>query len=136
MHPPEIAAELGALKPFEDGYLNAVADELGIRADHLMSVPGCCRGGTATSTRRANRCSPVATKRQTRPVVCRNAAETGASISKTTKIPRSFRAFPDFAANRADFRPNAARLKIVVSPVRVRVSPFFRPAIPHGDWIF
>jgi hypothetical protein len=31
MHSPEIAAELGALKPFEDGYLNAVADELGIR---------------------------------------------------------------------------------------------------------
>jgi hypothetical protein len=31
MHSPEIAAELGALKPFEDGYLNAVADDLGIR---------------------------------------------------------------------------------------------------------
>jgi hypothetical protein len=31
MHSPEIAAELGALKAFEDGYLNAVADELGIR---------------------------------------------------------------------------------------------------------
>jgi hypothetical protein len=31
MHSPEIAAELGALKPFEDGYLNAVADEVGIR---------------------------------------------------------------------------------------------------------
>ncbi|MDQ3668903.1 MAG: hypothetical protein M3377_01255 [Actinomycetota bacterium] len=29
MHSPEIAAELGALKPFEDGYINAVADELG-----------------------------------------------------------------------------------------------------------
>lgn len=30
MHAPEIAAELGALKPFEDGYMNAVADELGV----------------------------------------------------------------------------------------------------------
>jgi hypothetical protein len=31
MHSPEIAAELGGLKPFEDGYTNAVADELGVR---------------------------------------------------------------------------------------------------------
>jgi len=70
-----------------------------------------------------------ATKRQTRPTVCRNAAETGAKsgkarnergISKTTKIP----------AKLPDFRPNAARLKIVVSPVRVRVSP--SPAMPDG----
>ncbi len=29
MHSPEIAAELAALKPFEDGYMDAVADELG-----------------------------------------------------------------------------------------------------------
>jgi hypothetical protein len=29
MHSPEIAAELAALSPFEDGYMNAVADELG-----------------------------------------------------------------------------------------------------------
>jgi hypothetical protein len=31
MHSPEIAEELSALKPFEDGYMNAVADELGAR---------------------------------------------------------------------------------------------------------
>ncbi|HWH05152.1 MAG TPA: hypothetical protein VNT23_01790 [Gaiellaceae bacterium] len=30
IHSPEIAAELGALKAFEDGYMNAVADELGV----------------------------------------------------------------------------------------------------------
>lgn len=30
MHSSEVAAELGALKPFEDGYMNAVADELGV----------------------------------------------------------------------------------------------------------
>jgi hypothetical protein len=29
MHSPEIASELAALKPFEDGYMDAVADELG-----------------------------------------------------------------------------------------------------------
>ena len=31
MHSPEIASELAALKPFEDGYMDAVADELGGR---------------------------------------------------------------------------------------------------------
>jgi hypothetical protein len=31
MHSPEIAAELGALKPFENGYTSAVASELGVR---------------------------------------------------------------------------------------------------------
>lgn len=31
MHSPEIAAEVGPLKAFEDGYMNAVADELGVR---------------------------------------------------------------------------------------------------------
>ena len=29
MHSAEIASELNALKPFEDGYMDAVADELG-----------------------------------------------------------------------------------------------------------
>ncbi|HVP03706.1 MAG TPA: hypothetical protein VMT10_14140 [Solirubrobacteraceae bacterium] len=29
MHSPEIASELAALQPFEDGYMDAVADELG-----------------------------------------------------------------------------------------------------------
>ena len=29
MHSPEIAAELAAIKPFEDGYMDAVAGELG-----------------------------------------------------------------------------------------------------------
>ena len=29
MHSPEIATEVGALKPFEDSYMNAVADRLG-----------------------------------------------------------------------------------------------------------
>lgn len=31
MHSPEIAEELNALKPFEDGYMDAVADDLGVR---------------------------------------------------------------------------------------------------------
>jgi hypothetical protein len=31
MHSPEIANELQALKPFEDGYMDAVADDLGVR---------------------------------------------------------------------------------------------------------
>jgi hypothetical protein len=31
MHSPEIAEELRALKPFEDGYMNAVADDLAVR---------------------------------------------------------------------------------------------------------
>ena len=31
MHSPEIAEELQALKPFEDGYMHAVADDLGVR---------------------------------------------------------------------------------------------------------
>jgi hypothetical protein len=31
MHSPEIAEELQALKPFEDGYMDAVADDLGVR---------------------------------------------------------------------------------------------------------
>jgi hypothetical protein len=31
MHAPEIAEELQALKPFEDGYMDAVADDLGVR---------------------------------------------------------------------------------------------------------
>lgn len=34
MHSPEIAAELKVLVPFEDGYMNAVADELGARRPH------------------------------------------------------------------------------------------------------
>lgn len=34
MHSPEIAAELNVLAPFEDGYMNAVADELGARRPH------------------------------------------------------------------------------------------------------
>lgn len=38
VHSPEIAAELGALKPFEDGYMNAVADELGVRAGRIHPV--------------------------------------------------------------------------------------------------
>jgi hypothetical protein len=31
MHSPEIAEELQALKPFEDGYMDAVADDLGVK---------------------------------------------------------------------------------------------------------
>jgi hypothetical protein len=31
MHSPEIAEELQVLKPFEDGYMDAVADDLGVR---------------------------------------------------------------------------------------------------------
>ena len=31
MHSPEIAQELGALKRFEDGYMDAVAHELGVQ---------------------------------------------------------------------------------------------------------
>ncbi len=31
VHSPEIANELAALCPFEDGYMDAVADELGAR---------------------------------------------------------------------------------------------------------
>jgi hypothetical protein len=34
MHSPEILAELQVLAPFEDGYMNAVADELGARRPH------------------------------------------------------------------------------------------------------
>jgi hypothetical protein len=34
MHSPEIAAELKVLAPFEDGYMNAVADKLGARSPH------------------------------------------------------------------------------------------------------
>lgn len=36
MHSPEIAAELKVLAPFEDGYMNAVADKLGARSPPLM----------------------------------------------------------------------------------------------------
>jgi hypothetical protein len=34
MHAPEIANELAALKPFEDGYMNAVAEKLGAPRPH------------------------------------------------------------------------------------------------------
>jgi hypothetical protein len=34
MHSPEIAAELGALKQFEDGYMDAVAAAVGAKPDN------------------------------------------------------------------------------------------------------
>ncbi len=37
MHSPEIAAELAALKPFEDGYLSAVADRLVRQCRYIAS---------------------------------------------------------------------------------------------------
>jgi hypothetical protein len=39
MHSPDIANELAALRPFEDAYMDAVADGLGVRHAH---APASC----------------------------------------------------------------------------------------------
>ena len=60
-------------------------------------------------------------KRQTTPAICRNAGETGAKSGKTrTPATVTIQGFP---AYRPGSDVTAARLKIVVSPVRVRISP-------------
>jgi hypothetical protein len=62
------------------------------------------------------------TKRQRGLVVCRNAGETDAKSGKA-RTPATSPEPTESPANAADSGARAARLKIVVSPVRVRVSP-------------
>ena len=66
------------------------------------------------------------TKRQTTRAVCRNAGETGAKSGKT-RTPYVWPESGEFPANRLVSGAAAARLKIAVSPVRVRVSPLGNP---------
>ena len=63
-----------------------------------------------------------ATKRQTGPAVCRNARQTDAKSGKT-RTPYTWPEAGEFPANRPVSDATAARLKIVVSAVRVRLSP-------------
>ena len=62
------------------------------------------------------------TKRQTGPAVCRIAGETGVKSGKA-RTRETVRGASESPANRPDSDARATRLKIVVSPVRVRVSP-------------
>jgi hypothetical protein len=65
------------------------------------------------------------TKRQTTPAICRNAGETGAKSGKT-RTPYPWPEAREIPANRPVSDATAAQLKIVVSPVRVRVSPSWK----------
>jgi hypothetical protein len=75
------------------------------------------------------------TKRPTDPAVGLFIRQKAAKYGKT-RIPPDTPKVAETPCKSIELSSRTARLKIVVSPVRVRVSPFFRPAIPHGDWIF
>jgi hypothetical protein len=71
--------------------------------------------------RRATCASP--TKRPTSPAVGRNAPETDAKSGKAW-TPPGWSDWQESPANQLHLKDRTARLKIVVSPVRVRVSPY------------
>jgi hypothetical protein len=77
------------------------------------------------------RLSPGATKRQTSAAVCRNVRKTAARCGKVWTLKRSA-GLAKYPANRRYSEAGAAHLKIVVSPVRVRVSPSRKPRWPRG----
>ena len=89
----------------------------------LRVAVGGLRGSSVAPERaRGDRAKePVAraTKRQTGTAVCRNARQTDAKSGKT-RTPQTLRKAKKFPGNKLDSDAGTARLKIVVSPVRVR----------------
>ena len=76
---------------------------------------------------------PGATKRPTDPAVCLFTRQTTAKCGKTRTPPDTPRA-AKYPCKSARLRSHFARLKIVVSPVRVRVSPSAK-ALPVGAFV-